>query len=76
MFKLEETKEKVTFQRKERITFAMFILMCLVVLASKVFFNYAFSYDETKFDLANEFTVDVEIVTTLSMSGMLSILLY
>ena len=76
MFKLNEAKEKMKFQRKEIITFAVFIMMCLAVIASKVFFNYAFSLDTTKMDLANEFTVDVEILTTLSMSGILLILLY
>ena len=76
MFKLEEDKEKIEFQRKERNTFAVFIMMCLAVVASKVFFNYAFSLDTTKMNLANDLTVDVEILTTLSMSGILLILLY
>ena len=36
MYKLEEPSEKVKFQRKERITFSVFALLCLIALAIRV----------------------------------------
>ena len=52
MYKLEEAKEKLKFQKKERITFTIFILMGLAVAGTKVFFKYTFTYDKPKFELS------------------------
>ena len=49
--------------------------MGLLVLASKIFFNYALSFDKEKLSVAVNLTSDAEIMTTVSMSIILLILL-